>query len=81
MPDKKMNEFIFQVGELTGATKSLNKATEINTAEIKKLSDYMQQNIGATEERDKSYKRMKHTSVGSVCIAVSALLKAFLGHS
>ncbi len=79
MPDK---DIILLVGELKGEFKTLTDATKLNTAEIKQFNQYMYKTIGATEERDKHYRRVKHTAIGSIIISGGTLIKAFLfGHA
>lgn len=77
----KDNEaIVLLVGELKGEFKALTDATKINTAEIKQFNQYMYKTTGAQEERDKHYKRVKHTAVGSIILAVGSFIKAFAGH-
>lgn len=77
MPKKVMEDLTFHIGKLTSAVETLNSNTKGNTAEIKVLSEYMHKSIGASEQKDKNYKRMKYGSIGSVCVALGAFFKAF----
>lgn len=77
-------ELVSQLGKLTGVMEGVIKSqdnnaheTRNNTAEIKHLSAFMNKTQGASEERDKHYRRVKHTSISSMCLAIGALIKAF----
>lgn len=71
----KDNIIQFQVGELTGALKAVTKATEDNTKVLETVTAYMHKTMGANEERDKHYRRIRHTAVGSAIIAVGTLIR------
>ena len=70
------NEIVLVVGELKGALKAVAEATKDNTEVLKTVTAYMHKTIGATEEREKNYRRVKHTAFGSVVISVGVLIRA-----
>lgn len=75
------DSFERELGRLIGAMEAVTKATNDNTAEIRHVNAYMNKTIGATEERDKHYKRVKHTAIGSLILSAGSLIKVLLGHS
>lgn len=75
MPQESIDRLTHEVGKLTGVMEGVIKSQDNNTVEIKHLSAYMNKTQGATEERDKHYKRVKHTAVGSAIIAVGTLIR------
>lgn len=80
MSKDSMDRLTHEVGKLTGVMESVIKSNDHNTAEIKIFNAFMHKSAGAQEERDKHYRRVKHTSVASIVVAVGAGVKAFLGH-
>ncbi len=72
---------LFILGELKGEIRAQTEATKINTAEIKIFNEYMFKSQGASLERDKHYRRVKHGTIASIFMSAAAALKAFaLGH-
>lgn len=78
MAKEEMKDLTFHIGKLTSAVESLDANTKTNTAEIKVFNAYMHKNIGATEEREKHYKRVKHTAIGSIIVACGTLIRTFI---
>jgi exosome complex RNA-binding protein Rrp4 len=80
MAKDEMRDLAEKIGKLTGTMEGVIKSNDHNTAEIKQFNAYMHKSIGATEERDKHYKRVKHGTMASIIMAFGACLKTFIGH-
>lgn len=81
MTKDSMDRLTHEVGKLTGVMEGVIKSNDHNTAEIKIFNAYMNKSSGAQEERDKHYKRVKHTSIGAIIMSLCAAIKTFaLGH-
>lgn len=81
MPKQEMDNLAKELGRLTGVMEGVIKSNDSNTAEIKHFNQFMYEAKGAQTERDKHYKRVKHTAVGSAIVSLGALIKVVLGHA